>query len=67
MTELELLQALLNKLGELQTVIQGLQTSFDELMPWVEAVQTYLTFAVVVGAGIAVVWFILRPIYQFLR
>jgi hypothetical protein len=60
MTDLELLQAILDQLVELQT-------SVDEFLPWVKAVQTYLTFTVVVGAAAAVVWFILRPIYLFLR
>ena len=54
MTDLELLQAILDRLGELQTSIEG-------LLPFLENINTLLTFTVVVGAAVAVVWFILRP------
>lgn len=60
MTEIDFYEAILAHLVELQA-------SVDALRPWVMAIQTYLTFAVVIGAGAAVVWFILRLIYNFLR
>lgn len=65
MTDLELLQAILDKLGELQMALGGLQTSLDGLFPFFENINTLLTFAVIVGAAVAVMWFILRPIYRY--